>query len=348
MISFSICVGGDDVNKPILQIKNLKVSFLTEKKLIPAVDGINIDLVKGEIVGIVGESGSGKSVTSLSIMGLIPCPPGEIVQGEIVFEGRDLTKIKEKEMRKIRGNQLSMIFQEPMTSLNPLFSVGNQLIEALRLHTNLSKVEARKRSIDLITLVGIPRAEQIMKEYPHQLSGGMRQRVMIAMAMACDPELLIADEPTTALDVTIQAQILTLMKDLNKQTNTTILLITHDLGVVAEICDRVIVMYAGQIVEQGDVRTILKEPKHPYTKGLLKSVPDLRNKSERLYSIPGNVPRPGSVKQGCQFAARCEEMFKRCPEETPKLYKMAKQGHEVRCFLHSTAEEENEFVGATS
>lgn len=324
--------------RSILQINDLRVSFLSDKKYVPAVDGISFQLEEGEILGIVGESGSGKSVTSLATMGLIPIPPGKIQSGEIIFDGRDLTKLSEKEMRKIRGNQISMIFQEPMTSLNPLFTIGNQLIEALRLHTHLSKSEAKSRSIELLTIVGIPRAGDIINEFPHQLSGGMRQRVMIAMAMACNPKVLIADEPTTALDVTIQAQILGLMKDLNEKTNTSIILITHDLGVIAEICDRVIVMYSGQIVEQGDVRTILKEPKHPYTRGLLKSVPDLREKKERLYSIPGNVPRPGSIQQGCRFAPRCEERFGHCIVETPDFYIMEKQGHEVRCFLHKVEE----------
>ncbi|QED47057.1 ABC transporter ATP-binding protein [Cytobacillus dafuensis] len=334
--------------KPILQIKDLKVSFQSGKKFVPAVDGISFELNEGEILGIVGESGSGKSVTSLTTMGLIPSPPGKIENGEIIFEGKDLKNISEKEWRKIRGNQISMIFQEPMTSLNPLFTIGNQLMEAIRLHTDFSKAQARVRSIELLKLVGIPRAEGILSEYPHQLSGGMRQRVMIAMAMACNPRVLIADEPTTALDVTIQAQILALMKDLNEKTNTSIILITHDLGVVAEICERVIVMYSGEIVEQGDVRTILKNPQHPYTRGLLKSVPDLRGKKDRLYSIPGNVPAPGTLHKGCRFAARCSEVFSRCNDESPELYKMKNDGHEVRCFLHTLKEGSDVHVGVTS
>jgi peptide/nickel transport system ATP-binding protein len=344
----NVQVGVSVEKNPILRIKDLKVSFQTGKKLVPAVDGISFELKDGEILGIVGESGSGKSVTSLAAMGLIPSPPGKIENGEIIFEGKDLKNISEKEWRKIRGNQISMIFQEPMTSLNPLFTIGNQLIEAIRLHTDLSKREAMVRSIELLRLVGIPRAEGILKEHPHQLSGGMRQRVMIAMAMACNPRVLIADEPTTALDVTIQAQILALMKDLNRKTNTTIILITHDLGVVAEICERVIVMYSGQIVEQGDVRTILKDPQHPYTKGLLKSVPDLRGKKDRLYSIPGTVPTPGSIQKGCRFAARCTEAFAECQEETPDLFKMEKDGHEVRCFLHTLKKGSDNHVGVTS
>ncbi|MGG3467768.1 ABC transporter ATP-binding protein [Neobacillus pocheonensis] len=336
------------IKEPILQIKDLKVSFQSGKKLLPAVDGISFELKEGEILGIVGESGSGKSVTSLATMGLIPSPPGKIENGEIIFEGNDLKNISEKEWRKIRGNQISMIFQEPMTSLNPLFTIGDQLMEAIRLHTDLSKREAIVRSIELLKLVGIPRAEGILKEHPHQLSGGMRQRVMIAMAMACNPKVLIADEPTTALDVTIQAQILALMKDLNKKTNTSIILITHDLGVVAEICERVIVMYAGQIVEQGDVRRILKDPQHPYTKGLLKSVPDLRGKKDRLYSIPGTVPTPGTVLKGCRFAARCADSFGRCHVESPDLFEMENVGHEVRCFLHTLKEESDQNVRVTS
>ena len=334
--------------KPILQFSDLKVSFQSGKKYAPAVDGVSFELNEGEILGIVGESGSGKSVTSLTAMGLIPIPPGKIESGEILFEEKDLTKITDKEFRKIRGNQISMIFQEPMTSLNPLFTIGNQLIEAIVLHTKLSKTEARARCIELLKLVGIPRAEGILQEYPHQLSGGMRQRVMIAMAMACNPKVLIADEPTTALDVTIQAQILTLMKDLNQKTNTSIILITHDLGVVAEICDRVIVMYSGQVVEQGDVRTILKDPQHPYTKGLLKSVPNLTEKKERLYSIPGSVPAPGTLQKGCRFAPRCAEAIARCHSESPDLYEVNRDGHVVRCFLHTVTEESDQHVGITS
>ncbi|MFD2444940.1 ABC transporter ATP-binding protein [Bacillus sp. CGMCC 1.16607] len=334
--------------EPILRIKDLKVSFQSGKRYVPAVDGISFELKEGEILGIVGESGSGKSVTSLTTMGLIPSPPGKIEAAQLTFDGKDLNNLSEKEWRKIRGNQISMIFQEPMTSLNPLFTIGNQLMEAIRLHTDLSKAEIKVRCIELLKLVGIPRAEGILKEHPHQLSGGMRQRVMIAMAMACNPKVLIADEPTTALDVTIQAQILALMKDLNKKTDTSIILITHDLGVVAEICERVIVMYSGQIVEQGDVRTILKNPKHPYTKGLLKSVPDLRGKKDRLYSIPGNVPAPGTIQKGCRFAARCAEAIERCHEESPELYKSEKQGHEIRCFLHTLKEGSDIHVGVTS
>lgn len=320
--------------EPVLKVNQLKVSFSSKKNKVPAVHDVSFSLYEGEILGIVGESGSGKSVTSLSIMGLIPKPPGIIENGQILFQGEDLLKASEKRMREIRGNEISMIFQEPMTSLNPLFTVGNQLMEAIRLHTKVTKSEAKERSIELLKLVGLPRANELINEYPHQLSGGMRQRVMIAMAMACNPKVLIADEPTTALDVTIQAQILTLMKELNKKTNTSIILITHDLGVVAEICNRVLVMYAGEIVEHGDVSSIFQQPKHPYTKGLLKSVPHLNKKEERLYSIPGNVPRPGTIQQGCLFAPRCQEAKDKCKHVSPSLYPSQSSSHAVRCLLH--------------
>ncbi|MFA9556380.1 ABC transporter ATP-binding protein [Evansella sp. AB-rgal1] len=328
------------MKKPVLEVNNLETHFFTDRGQIPAVDNVSFHIDEGEVLGIVGESGCGKSVTSLSVMGLVPNPPGKIVGGEILFRQKvdnnsaeNLVKVKKKRLRQIRGNQIAMIFQEPMTSLDPLFTIGFQIIETVKNHHKVSKKEARKKAIEMLQLVGIPRAEEIVDEYPHQLSGGMRQRVMIAIAMACDPEVLIADEPTTALDVTIQAQILELMKKLNKEKGTAIMLITHDLGVVAEMCDRVVVMYAGNIVEQGDVRTILKEPTHPYTKGLIRSLPKLNNRDERLYSIPGNVPKPGSIKQGCRFAARCSEVFDRCYEEDPKLLQV-KEGHSCRCFLY--------------
>ncbi|WP_069202995.1 ABC transporter ATP-binding protein [Bacillus testis] len=319
---------------PVLEVKQLRTSFFTGEGEVPAVEDITFSVGKGEVIGIVGESGCGKSVTSLSIMRLIPQPPGKIIGGEIRLNGENLVDVSEKRMRQIRGNDVAMIFQEPMTSLNPLFTIGNQLMEAIRLHSNATKKEAYSQAVDMMKLVGLPRAEQLMKEYPHQLSGGMRQRVMIAMALSCHPRLLIADEPTTALDVTIQAQILALMRDLNHKLDTSIIMITHDLGVVAEVCQRVIVMYAGKIVEEGFVEDIFKNPKHPYTQGLLKSVPDIMEKKERLYSIPGNVPKPGSIKQGCRFAARCEHAFERCLESTPDLYATEDQAHQVRCFLH--------------
>ncbi|WP_040983716.1 ABC transporter ATP-binding protein [Oceanobacillus jeddahense] len=321
----------------ILELKDLHTHFFTDNGEIPAVNGVSIKVHKGEVVGIVGESGSGKSVTSLSVMQLIPNPPGKIVSGEINFKGENLTRSSEKRMKKMRGNEISMIFQEPMTSLNPLFTIGNQLIEAIRLHQKITKRDAEKKAIGMLELVGIPRADEVVKEYPHQLSGGMRQRVMIAMAMSCDPELLIADEPTTALDVTIQAQILDLMRNLNKKKDTAILLITHDLGVVAEICDRVVVMYAGQIVEEGTTREILKSPEHPYTQGLIKSLPKMHEKEQQLYSIPGVVPKPEMESVGCNFAPRCEFAFKRCFQVNPDLYTMG-NNRQSRCFLHDEKE----------
>ncbi|WP_280771080.1 ABC transporter ATP-binding protein [Salipaludibacillus daqingensis] len=329
------------MKKPVLEINNLQTHFFTDRGEIPAVDDVSFFIREGEVLGIVGESGCGKSVTSLSIMGLVPSPPGKIVGGNILFreqhstkeETENLVNVSSKRMRQIRGNKIAMIFQEPMTSLDPLFSIGFQITEALNNHQNLSKKEARKKAIEMLNLVGIPRAEQIVDEYPHQLSGGMRQRVMIAIAMSCDPEVLVADEPTTALDVTIQAQILELMKKLNREKGTAILLITHDLGVVSEMCDRVCVMYAGKVVEEGDVRTILKFPKHPYTRGLLRSLPKMHEKQERLYSIPGNVPKPGSITDGCRFAARCSEVFDRCYKEDPELLTLS-EGHTCRCFLY--------------
>lgn len=323
----------------VLEIKELHTHFFTDSGEIPAVDGISLSVHKGEVVGIVGESGCGKSVTSLSIMQLVPKPPGKIVSGEINFKGTNLAKVTEKRMKKIRGNEISMIFQEPMTSLNPLFTIGNQMREAILIHQKMSKKEAHRKAIDMLKLVGIPRAEAVIDEYPHQLSGGMRQRVMIAIAMSCDPELLIADEPTTALDVTIQAQILDIMKNLNKQNETAILLITHDLGVVAEICDRVIVMYAGQVVEEGTTREILKSPKHPYSKGLIRSLPKLHEREQTLYSIPGTVPKPKMGRVGCRFADRCESAFDRCFNENPALLSLENH-RKSRCFLYEKKEED--------
>jgi peptide/nickel transport system ATP-binding protein len=327
---------------PILEINGLKTSFFTDNGEVPAVDDIDLYVREGEMLGIVGESGCGKSVTSLSIMGLIPKPPGKIVDGQILYEGKNITNLSERKMRSIRGNEIAMIFQEPMTSLNPLFKIGNQLMEALRTHQNISKKAAWNKAVEMLKLVGLPRANELMEDYPHQLSGGMRQRVMIAMAMICEPKVLIADEPTTALDVTIQKQILKLMKDLNQKMNTAIIMITHDLGVVAEVCDRVIVMYSGKVVESADIKTLFNNPKHPYTKGLLASIPDIRKKSEHLYSIPGNVPKPGSIKKGCRFAPRCEFAFNRCFEEDPELYSFSDNKHDVRCFLHAPEEEPKE------
>ena len=321
------------IRNNVLEVRNLETTFFSDDGHIKAVDNISFSIGEGEILGIVGESGCGKSVTSLSIMGLVPNPPGKITSGDILLNGRNITSLSEREMRKIRGKEIAMIFQEPMTSLNPLFTIGNQLTEALLIHKKmLFKRKAKKKAIEMLKLVGLPRAKELMKEYPHRLSGGMRQRVMIAMALICDPKILIADEPTTALDVTIQAQILKLMKDLNKRLHTAILLITHDLGVVAETCDRVIVMYAGQIVEEAPVKEIFKNPQHPYTKGLIQSVPDMRFKKDSLYTIPGNVPKPGSIQVGCRFAARCAFAHERCVQENPPMYRAATT-HQARCFL---------------
>ncbi|PTL39311.1 ABC transporter ATP-binding protein [Alkalicoccus saliphilus] len=328
------------MKKPVLEVNHLRTHFFTDNGEIPAVDDVSFHIEAGEVLGVVGESGCGKSVTSLSIMGLVPNPPGKIVGGEIIYRSEktnseeDLVTINRKKMRGIRGNQLSMIFQEPMTSLDPLFKIGFQITEGLRKHRKLSKKEAHKKAVEMLQLVGIPRPHEIVNEYPHQLSGGMRQRVMIAIAMSSDPEVLIADEPTTALDVTIQAQILELMKRLNEEKGTAILLITHDLGVVAEICDRVVVMYSGKVVEQGSVRTILKDPKHPYTQGLIRSLPKITERDERLYSIPGNVPKPGTILKGCRFAPRCPHVFDRCIQEDPELLQLEGE-HLCRCFLYA-------------
>ncbi|WP_054951407.1 ABC transporter ATP-binding protein [Numidum massiliense] len=324
------------MSDPVIYIEQLRTSFLTDDGEIPAVDGVDLALYPGEILGVVGESGCGKSVTSLSIMGLIPSPPGKVVGGTLTFKGEDLTQASERRMRQLRGNEIAMIFQEPMTSLNPVFTIGDQLVEAYRLHERVGLKQARERAVEMLKLVGMPRAKELLKHYPHQLSGGMRQRVMIAMAMLCNPDVLIADEPTTALDVTIQAQILHLMKQLNKQFNTAILLITHDLGVVAQMCKRLIVMYAGQVVEEGATTRIFKQPKHPYTVGLLKSVPDLRGRKKQLYSIPGNVPKPGAIRDGCRFAPRCEHALARCFETLPPLIAM-EDGSRVRCWLHDAS-----------
>lgn len=326
------------MGEPVLSVKNLRTSFITDNGEVAAVDDIDFHINEGEILGIVGESGCGKSVTSLSIMGLVPSPPGKIVGGEILYKGENLVMVSEKRMRQIRGNEIAMVFQEPMTSLNPLFTIGNQIMETIRLHHKWPKMQVRERAIEMLELVGLPNAESLLNDYPHQLSGGMRQRVMIAMAMICHPQVLIADEPTTALDVTIQAQILKLMKKLNQDYKTAIMLITHDLGVVAEVCQRVVVMYAGKVVEEGDIDSIFKHPKHPYTIGLIKSVPDMREKVDHLYSIPGNVPKPGSIKEGCRFSARCEHVHERCLKESPDLYGTG-NGQRARCFLHDDQKE---------
>ncbi|MCY7849886.1 ABC transporter ATP-binding protein [Bacillus haynesii] len=301
-----------------------------KKSETPIVQGVSFDLHPGEIMGVVGESGCGKSVTSLALMGL---NANTRTTGRIKFQNKDLLMQSEKEWRQMRGNDIAMVFQEPMTSLNPLFTIGDQLTEALSSHTNIHKKEARRKAVQMLDTVGLPRADQLMKQYPHELSGGMRQRVMIAMALICEPKLLIADEPTTALDVTIQAQILSLLKKMNAEFNTAILLITHDLGVVHNTCERVMIMYAGRIVEEGGVTTVFDSPKHPYTKGLFASIPAFTGKSERLSSIEGQVPKPGSIKKGCMFAPRCPNKHERCIEEEPGLNRLA-DDHAVSCFLY--------------
>ncbi|NMB12874.1 MAG: ABC transporter ATP-binding protein [Firmicutes bacterium] len=318
----------------LLEVRGLKTYFYTEDGVVPAVDGVDFTIDKGETLGIVGESGCGKSVTSLSIMRLIPDPPGKIVDGEIIFEGFDLLKKTEAEMRKIRGNDISMIFQEPMTSLNPVFTIGNQIMEAIILHQNLDKGAAREKAIEMLHLVGIPSPDKRVDEYPHQLSGGMRQRVMIAMALSCNPKLLIADEPTTALDVTIQAQILDLMRHLRDEFGTSIMLITHDLGVIAELAERVVVMYAGKIVERADVKLLFGDPMHPYTLGLLGSIPKLTEQQERLQVIDGVVPDPAFMPQGCRFHPRCQEAREICKVQEPDLLQH-KPGHEVACWKYT-------------
>ncbi|MFP4661431.1 MAG: ABC transporter ATP-binding protein [Halanaerobiales bacterium] len=312
-------------------MKNLKTYFYTEGGIAQAVDGVNFEIYRGETLGVVGESGCGKSVTSLSVMRLIPEPPGKIVDGEIIFKGKDLTKLSNAEMRKIRGNEISMIFQEPMTSLNPVFTIGNQISEAIMLHKKVNKKAAMAQSVEMLRKVGIPLPEQRVHEYPHQLSGGMRQRVMIAMALSCNPELLIADEPTTALDVTIQAQILDLMNELKDKFDMSIMMITHDLGVIAEVCDRVAVMYAGKVVEYTDVKTLFKNPRHPYTWGLMNSIPKLDEEVERLTAIPGIVPSALEFPEGCRYNTRCPMAQERCFKEEPELINV-EDGHQARCF----------------
>jgi peptide/nickel transport system ATP-binding protein len=317
------------MTEPLLELKRLAVSFATDDGTVRAVDGIDLALQRGHTLGLVGESGCGKSVTSLAVMGLLP-PENSTVSGEVLFEGRDLLKIPVAELRDLRGARLAMIFQEPMTSLNPSFTIGNQIVEAIRRHQGLNAAEARKRAIEMLRLVHIPTPEKRIDDYPHKLSGGMRQRAMIAMALACGPQLLIADEPTTALDVTIQAQILDLMRALRRDTGTAIILITHDLGVVAEMADDVAVMYAGQIVERAPVEALFARPEHPYTVGLLGSIPKLDQKRESLPSIEGRVPDMAHPPEGCRFAARCPFVEPACREALPPLIEVA-PGHLSRC-----------------
>lgn len=319
--------------KTLVEFKDVHTYFYTEAGTVKAVNGVSYKIKEGETVCVVGESGCGKSVTALSLMRLIAAPQGEIVKGNISFDGKDITSLSEEDMMSIRGNDISMIFQEPMTSLNPVFTVGNQIMESIMLHQKLDKKQARDKAIEMIKLVGIPRAEAIVDSYPHELSGGMRQRIMIAMALSCNPKLLIADEPTTALDVTIQAQILDLMRDIKQKTQTSIMLITHDLGVVAEMADYVVVMYAGKVIEEGPVNDIFKNPLHPYTRGLLKSKPVINQETDRLYSIPGQVPNPIGMKDSCYFHERCEHCMEICKTQIPTI-KYYDEQHKISCFLY--------------
>ena len=320
----------------LLSVKNLSTEFPVKKGIVKAVEDVSFDVDAGEILAIVGESGSGKSVTSLSVMGLL-AEPGHVAGGSMEFEGKDLVTLPEREYRELRGNDMAMIFQEPMTSLNPVYRVGKQIVEAIRTHEDVSKKEARERAIDMLRKVGIPSPEKRIDDYPHQMSGGMRQRVMIAMALACNPKLLIADEPTTALDVTIQAQILDLLRRLRDDTGMAVLLITHDLGVVSETADRVVVMYCGQVVEEAEVRALFDHPMHPYTLGLLKSIPRLEDDdTKRLYMIKGMVPNPLEMPPGCHFSDRCDSCMDICRTQMPKLVDAG--GRKVRCFLYEDAD----------
>jgi peptide/nickel transport system ATP-binding protein len=320
----------------LLSVQNLRTNFHTEFGLIRAVDGISFSMGSGETIGIVGESGCGKSVTARSIMRLIPQPPGEIESGEIIFEGINLLKLPQAEMRKVRGNKISMIFQDPMTSLNPVFKIGKQISEVIKLHQGISKKAALEKSIEMLRIVGIPSPAKRVVDYPHQLSGGMRQRVMIAMALSCRPKLMIADEPTTALDVTIQAQILNLMQELKEETGASIILITHNLGIVAEMAQGIIVMYAGRIFEHAAVKNLFRKHYHPYTENLLKAIPKFHetNEGKRLHVIPGIVPSLLDLPKGCKLSNRCDRAFDKCFEEEPGLIEV-EPGHTARCWLYS-------------
>ncbi len=330
-----------DNKKPLLEVKNLKTYFFTEDGVVHAVDGVDFNVYPGEILGLVGESGCGKSVTSLSVMRLVS-PPGKILEGEMVLDGTDLRKLSEEEMMKVRGNRISMIFQQPQTALNPVFRVGDQIAEVLSIHQDFGKEAGRKRAVDLLKMVGIPDAERRAEAFPHELSGGMAQRVMIAMALACVPELLIADEPTTALDVTIQAQILDLILDMREKMGTSVILITHDLGVIAELAERVAVMYAGEIVEQAEAQELFDHPLHPYTQGLIGSIPILGKIKDKLDVIPGSVPNLIDPPPACRFAPRCAARvqygLKICTEVKPDLIDV-REGHTVRCWLYESDEE---------
>ncbi len=333
---------------PLLEIDDLRLHFDTLAGTVPAVDGVSLRLEAGQTLGIVGESGCGKSVTAMSVLRLVPTPPGRYAGGAIRYRGTDLLRLTEKQMRRIRGNRISMIFQEPMTSLNPVLSIGRQIVETVRLHQKVGRKEARARAIEMLRLVQVAEPERRVDEYPHQLSGGMRQRVMIALALACNPEVLIADEPTTALDVTIQAQILELLKGLQHQLGMGIVLITHDLGVVAEACDRVAVMYAGRKVEEAGVDELFDRPLHPYTRALMASMPAMNITTRRLAEIPGMVPAPQDLGRGCAYAARCRHASARCHTEIPALEAHG-CGHVVACFhVEQIVQDRTAFVGAVA
>jgi oligopeptide/dipeptide ABC transporter ATP-binding protein len=316
----------------LLRVSNLRTYFDGSEGIVRAVDGVDFEIDRGKVLGVVGESGCGKSITALSILRLVPSPPGKIVSGEIFFKNRDLLKLSDAEMRSVRGKQIAMVFQEPMTSLNPVLSVGEQIGEMLRLHLKLSRRAALERAAEMLDRVGIPSPRQRVKDYPHQLSGGMRQRVMIAMAISCEPDLIIADEPTTALDVTIQAQILSLLARLREQMGLALILITHDLGIIAEVADEVAVMYAGKIIERTSTLSLFEDPRHPYTKGLLASLPAFAKRGERLPAIPGTVPGAGDLPKGCRFSPRCPVAVERCFHEEPPLITVA-PGHRTACWL---------------
>ena len=316
---------------PLLEIRSLTVHFFTEDGVVRAVENVNFEIYPGEILGLVGESGCGKSVTGLSILKLIPTPPGQIVSGDILFEGKSLLKLNEKEMEGVRGNEISMVFQEPMTSLNPVFTIGDQIMEAIILHQKLDKKEAKKKAIEMLDRVKIPSPEKQIDAYPHQLSGGMRQRAMIAMALSCQPKLLIADEPTTALDVTIQAQVLQLLKEIQREMGMAVMLITHDLGIVSEMVNRLAVMYAGRIFEYGRLQDVFGQIRNPYTRGLMNSIPQLTERKKRLQAIPGQVPDPMSLPVGCKFHPRCYLMIEDCKKGEPSLYQV-NGNHFSRCI----------------
>lgn len=314
----------------LLEIKDLTIQYVTEDEVVSAVNGLEIELAEGETIGLVGETGAGKTTTALGIMGLVPNPPGKILSGKITFEGKDLLSLHEEEMRKIRGNKISMIFQDPMTSLNPVMTVGEQIAEVIEIHEQLGKEKSFEKAKEMLELVGIPGARA--NDFPHQFSGGMKQRVVIAIALACNPKLLIADEPTTALDVTIQAQVLDLMNDLKEKFKTAMILITHDLGVVAQVCDKVAIMYAGEIVEAGSLGDVFENPKHPYTHGLFGSIPSLDEECDRLKPIQGLMPDPTNLPSGCKFHPRCPHATELCSKEQPKVIEIEK-GHKVRCLI---------------